>query len=38
MQNHLEKVKNTLSKQQNHENEFNQQLAQEIVKSGLQQS
>lgn len=38
MQNHLEKVKNTLSKQQNHENEFNQQLAQEIVKRGLQQS
>ncbi|MEQ1348815.1 MobQ family relaxase [Acinetobacter lwoffii] len=38
MQHHLEKVENTLSKQQKHKNEFNQQLAQEIVKSGLKQS
>jgi hypothetical protein len=38
MQRNLEKVENTLSKQQKHKNEFNQQLAQEIVKSGLQQS
>jgi MobA/MobL family len=38
MQRNLEKVENTLSKQQKHKNEFNQQLAQEIVKSGLKQS
>src|SRR5690606_39175674 len=38
MQHHLEKVENTLSKQHKHKNEFDQQLAQEIVKSGLKQS
>lgn len=38
MQRNLEKAENTLSKQQKHKNEFNQQLAEEIVKSGLKQS
>ena len=38
MQQHLEKAEKTLSKQYKHQNEFNKQLAQEIVKSGLKQS
>src|SRR5690606_15008206 len=38
MQQHLEKAEKTLSKQHKHQHEFNQQLAQEIVTSGLKQS
>lgn len=38
MQRNLEKAENTLRKRQKHKNEFNQQLAEEIVKSGLKQS
>ncbi|WP_303275638.1 MobQ family relaxase [Acinetobacter soli] len=38
MQDNLEKVEGILSKQQKHKNDFNQQLAQDIVKSGLKQS
>ncbi|MFP0337693.1 MobQ family relaxase [Acinetobacter baumannii] len=38
MQQHLEKAEKTLSKQHKHQNEFNQQLAQDIVKSRLKQS
>src|SRR5690606_37801702 len=35
MQRNLKQAEITLSKQHKHQNEFNQQLAQEIVKSGL---
>lgn len=38
MQDNLEKVEGILIKQQKHKNDFNQQLAQNIVKSGLKQS
>lgn len=38
MQHNLEKVEGILSKQQKHKNDFNQQLAQDIVKSRLKQS
>ena len=38
MQHNLEKVEGILSKQQKHKNDFNQQLAQDIVKNGLKQS
>ena len=38
MQDVFKKAENTLGKMQKHKNEFNQQLAQEIVKSGLKQS
>lgn len=38
MQHNLEKIEGILSKQQKHKNDFNQQLAQDIVKNGLKQS
>lgn len=38
MQHNLEKVEGILSKQQKYKNDFNQQLAQDIVKSRLKQS
>ena len=38
MQDVFKKAENTLSKLQKHTNEFNQHLAQEIVKNGLKQS
>ena len=38
MQHNLEKVEGILSKQQKHKNDFNQQLAQDIVKNRLKQS
>lgn len=38
MQDVLKKAENTFGKMQKHENEFNQQLAQDIVKSRLKQS
>ena len=38
MQDVFKKAENTLGKMQKHKNEFSQQLAQDIVKSGLKQS
>jgi len=38
MQRNLKQAEITLTKHHKHQNEFNQQLAQEIVKSGLKQS
>ncbi|MDP1389560.1 nickase, partial [Acinetobacter lwoffii] len=38
MQDVFKKAENTLGKMQQHKNEFSQQLAQDIVKSGLKQS
>ncbi|KCY79790.1 hypothetical protein J828_4150, partial [Acinetobacter baumannii 25691_5] len=38
MQRNLKQAEINLTKHHKHQNEFNQQLAQEIVKSGLKQS